>query len=261
MVMITGQSIVLWSRLHLITRNRALLRFIIWMILVDTLVLCTPTLVFSFGANTSQAPKYVPMYAIIEKIQMTIFTVQECFISGVYLWQIRKLMKTLFDGGKRKLMWQLVAMNALLLIMDFTLVLMEYMNQYEIETTYKSMVYAVKLKIEFGVLSKIVNVLTNNSDEDKVARSGRRTLPSTGGDGDKKIPLGKIARTQDVIQTVDYYDNKDQTSTMEWGMASPSMQSPAMKPMYMGAVCETTKDLANSSESDSLESPGFHHVR
>ena len=176
-VMITGQSIVLWSRLHLITRNQRLLKFVLRLIIFDSIVLCVPTAAMTFATNATGNPAYAHGFEIIEKIQMTWFTVQEFFISGVYLWEIRKLMKVMFDTGKRKIMWQLVAMNVLLLTIDLILVLMEYLNLYEIEATFKTLVYSVKLKVEFAVLTKVVNLFTNRGDNSKIAsgRSGVRT--------------------------------------------------------------------------------------
>ena len=170
--MITGQSLVLWSRLHLITQNRALLRFILWLIIVDTIVLCTPTMVLTYGSNTSRAERFVHGYMIMEKIQMTWFTLQEFFISGVYLVEIRKLFKVIYDGGTRKLMWQLVLMNCFIIFLDLAMLVTEYFNLYEIESTVKGVIYSVKLKVEFGVLSKIVNVVTNQNDSNRLTIGG-----------------------------------------------------------------------------------------
>lgn len=157
--MVPGQSMILYSRLHLISPNLKLLRFIFWMIIATAVLLCPPTATLSLRQYTKHPEAYTRGYVYMEKIQMTIFTVQEVFISLVYLWETRKVMRVIFDGKARKWMWQLVVMNILLLLLDVALLVMEYMNLYMIQTTFKALVYSIKLKIEFAVLSQIVRVI------------------------------------------------------------------------------------------------------
>ena len=78
----------------------------------------------------------------------------------MYLLVIRRVLKIIFDGGTRIVMWQLVAMNVMLIILDITLLTLEFFDLYMIETTFKSLVYSVKLKVQFCVLSQIVRVGT-----------------------------------------------------------------------------------------------------
>ena len=68
-IMIPSQSIVLWSRLHLITHNKQLLRFLLWLIIVDSIALIIPTCVFNWGALLQQKQPYLHGYTIIEKVQ------------------------------------------------------------------------------------------------------------------------------------------------------------------------------------------------
>lgn len=52
--MITGQSLVLWSRLHLILygeKKETILKYTKWMIIVDAIILHIPTTILSFGSN------------------------------------------------------------------------------------------------------------------------------------------------------------------------------------------------------------------
>jgi hypothetical protein len=102
-------------------------------------------------------------YMAMEKIQMTLFTVQEISISCIYLWETRKLMRVIFDGKARKWMWQLVAMSVILLILDIALLTTEFLDLYMIQTTFKSLVYSFKLKIEFAVLSQIVRAIEDRT--------------------------------------------------------------------------------------------------
>jgi hypothetical protein len=72
--MVTGQSVILWSRLHLIVsgeRGRKILKYTKWMIIVDAVILHIPTTVMTFGSNgTLNTAIFVDAYNIMEKIQM-----------------------------------------------------------------------------------------------------------------------------------------------------------------------------------------------
>ncbi|KAI4941746.1 hypothetical protein J4E86_010257 [Alternaria arbusti] len=162
-LMVPGQSMVLYTRLHLISPNLRLLRFIFWVIVVSAVCLCVPTVVLNLRLFTNHPERYLRGYMVMEKIQMTLFTIQEISISCIYLWETRKLMRVIFDGKARKWMWQLVAMSILLLILDIALLTTEFLNLYMIQTTFKSLVYSFKLKIEFAVLSQIVRVIQDRA--------------------------------------------------------------------------------------------------
>lgn len=75
--MVTGQAVVLYSRLHLIVLDDKLLKRILWMIIIDAIVLHIPTTVLTFGSNSnSDTEQFVHGYNVMEKIQMTGFCVQ-----------------------------------------------------------------------------------------------------------------------------------------------------------------------------------------
>src|ERR1700760_4120782 len=69
-LMVTGQSIVLYSRLHLVLKNRNILRYVRFMIIGNWFISNVPTTVFVFGASSSQSGSYVLIYAIWERVQL-----------------------------------------------------------------------------------------------------------------------------------------------------------------------------------------------
>ncbi len=75
--MVTGQSVVLWSRLHLLVvgeRGRRILKYSLCMIIVDAVVLHIPTTVLTFGSNgTIATHTFIEAYNIMEKFQMAGF--------------------------------------------------------------------------------------------------------------------------------------------------------------------------------------------
>ena len=175
MIMVPGQSFVLYSRLHLITQNQKLLRAVFWMIVVNAIVLCIPTSVLTYGSNSDKPSLFLHGFQIMEKIQMTCFSIQELIISGVYLYEIRRILSIVYEGGTRQLMYELLIINVIIIGLDVALLAVEYLNLYEIETTFKGMVYTIKLKLEFGVLSKLVKVVTATQGPQRVASFAQET--------------------------------------------------------------------------------------
>lgn len=74
---VSGQSVVLYSRLHLIDRNQRHLRFVLAMIITNGVILHSATTVMVFGANSTQHSNlFEKPYSIMEKVQVTVFFVQ-----------------------------------------------------------------------------------------------------------------------------------------------------------------------------------------
>lgn len=160
--MVTGQAVVLYSRLHLVVREQKVLRGILTMIIVDAIIFHIPTTVLTYGCNSSDYERYLPIFSRYERIQMTAFCIQEFIISGVYVYSTIKLLRPVYHGRTRKVMMQLIWINSIIIAMDVVLLGMEYSYFYEIEATLKAMVYSIKLKLEFAVLNQLMT-LANSS--------------------------------------------------------------------------------------------------
>lgn len=61
--MVTGQSIVLYSRLHLVVRDKRKVRWVLYMIIVDAILFHIPTTVMTFGVSV--LPCFLPSYPFI----------------------------------------------------------------------------------------------------------------------------------------------------------------------------------------------------
>lgn len=216
-VMVPGQSLVLYSRLHLVTQNERLLKFILHAIIFNAVVLCIPTMVLTYGSNTPAKQNYLRPYAGFEKAQMTMFTVQELFISGVYLYEIRKILKLLKEGGTRKLMGQLALINIIIMLMDVGLVTVEFFDFYQIQTTLKGMIYSIKLKLEFGVLSKLVKIVTDKDGRRYVVNS--RPSHQQSEEQDDKFELRSLDIESAVSQPVSMW-KKSTTQLIKGGSRS-----------------------------------------
>lgn len=181
--MVTGQSVVLWSRLHLVLTASSpsgndsvsaatLLRATKYMIIIDSIVLYIPTTVLTFGSNgpasSTTTVTFTAAYNIMEKIQMAGFFIQETILSGLYIFATLRLLRaappilqqTPAQGRRRNparvLMYQLVAINVVIICMDLALLSLEAASLYILETLLKGVVYSIKLKLEFAILGKLV---------------------------------------------------------------------------------------------------------
>ena len=170
-MMVTGQSLVLYSRLHVVLgqASHRLLQGVKWMIIVNGFVFHVSTIVVLFGAYyASQSSGFAEAYKYIEKIQMTGFTLQEFILSGLYVWKtldiIRATSTASSAGGgpmarKRRtsrIMWQLFSINVFIVFMDVAVLVIEYQDRHVFQQALKEVVYSIKLKMEFAILSKLV---------------------------------------------------------------------------------------------------------
>lgn len=175
--MVTGQSVVLYSRLHLVVRDERVLRRVLYMIIINFFLLHVPTTVLTYGSNiNNQDTRFVTGYNIMEKIQMTGFTIQEVTISAIYVSYTTKLLCLGGEGtNSRKTMYQLVGINVAMFVMDLALLGLEYASLYAVQITLKGAIYSVKLKLEFAVLGRLVDVIHGDR---RIRNFGSLRLPS-----------------------------------------------------------------------------------
>ncbi|MCJ1400070.1 hypothetical protein MMC11_003273 [Xylographa trunciseda] len=156
--MVTGQAIVLYSRLHLVVREHKVLRGVLIMIIVDAICFHIPTTVLTYGSNSGNSIQFIDGFNVMERLQMTAFSIQEFIISGIYVYSTIKLLRPVYHGRTRRVMMQLIWINLTIIAMDVVLLTFEYNWDYEIEATLKAMVYSIKLKLEFAVLNQLMTL-------------------------------------------------------------------------------------------------------
>lgn len=163
--MVTGQSVVLYSRLHLVLRDEKTLRRILRLIVTNVFLLHIPTTVLTYGANIVHkgAMPWIRGYNIMEKIQLTGFTIQESLLSTLYVIETVKLLRLGADAttrpDARSIMYQLIGINCTIITMDLLLLGLEYANFYAVQITLKGFIYSLKLKLEFAVLGRLVDLI------------------------------------------------------------------------------------------------------
>ena len=174
--MVTGQSVVLYSRLHIVLRDRKKMRMILAMIVFNALICHTPIIVMVYGANSANPEPFLLPYSIYEKVQVTIFFIQELILSGIYISATVKLMKleASVRSGTRRIMNHLIYVNIIIVFLDITILALEYAGLYDIQTAYKALVYAVKLKLEFSILNRLIE-LTQGDNKNNGSFTRSRT--------------------------------------------------------------------------------------
>ncbi|KAI9652761.1 MAG: hypothetical protein M1831_006563 [Alyxoria varia] len=245
--MIVGHSIVLYSRLHLITQNRKVLMFVLWMIIINSTLMYIPTTALTYGSNVTTQPAlgmYAHGYSIMERIQMTMFTVQELTISGIYLWEVGRFLRVIMELHTRKLLYELLMVNIILIILDVVLLSVEYENLYQIEVTLKGMVYSIKLKMELAVLSKLVKVMTDRKDSFMV------TNP------DQEVDMKRFASSNTADILTSRNDGEGDTNSEEKceSPASPNSRT-NLRHEFFKMASNYRRGRTNSTPSQSQKSP------
>jgi hypothetical protein len=170
--MVTGQSVVLYSRLHLVLHDPKVLRFVLYMIVVDAIIFHGMTTIVHFGTYSSHQG-FNKAFKVVEKFQMTGFCIQEFIISGLYTKEVVRYLHIVTQKGVRRTMWELFTINVFIVALDIGLLVIEYLNLSVFEITFKGVVYSVKLKMELAILGKLVSM----------SQSGNRVVS-----GDKDVP-------------------------------------------------------------------------
>ena len=162
MFMVSGQSVVLYSRLGLIVTNRKILNAVKWMIIVDAIVFHVTCNGLNYVAHWTTLQSARDGYFYFEYVQMTGFCIQEFIISGLYMWKTIELLKTIKRENSKRIVYQLFSINIIIVILDIALLAIEYKNLHIFEQCVKSFVYSVKLKLEFAILGKMVDLVKDS---------------------------------------------------------------------------------------------------
>lgn len=164
MAMVLGQSLVLWSRLHLVLRHQFVLRVVLWIIIINSICVFVPILVLLYGSNSHAPAKWVRIYSWYENINVSMFSAQELMLSLIYIWETIKLARLHSElrlaWRSRRLMIHLVAVNIIIILLDFGVMGLEYAGFYALQTSFKGFVYSLKLKMEFTILNRLKEMTT-----------------------------------------------------------------------------------------------------
>ncbi|KIW26489.1 uncharacterized protein PV07_09580 [Cladophialophora immunda] len=203
--MITGQAVVLYSRLHLLLtgdRRDNILRWTKWMIIINAIVLHIPTTVLTIGSNTdTHTQAFVDGYNVMEKVQMCGFFLQEVILSSIYIIEAIRILRSSVQPNTKRLMYQLLAINVLIITLDLGLLGLECASLYILETITKPAFYSIKLKLEFAILGKLVDFVGGRNSSLPFAQDEKRSSSALNGGADisEFVDLTKVCT--DVTRT------------------------------------------------------------
>lgn len=154
--MVTGFSVVLWSRLHLvISSHPRLLRSVLAMIITDGVLFHVPTIVFQFlVSNGPTHAKFLPHMEIIERIQVMGFSAQEIVISALYVWGTLQILKMSLNAKAKNTLALLIIVQVIVVLADVLVIVLDYVEYFTLKAVIHSFVYAFKLRVEFVVLNE-----------------------------------------------------------------------------------------------------------
>lgn len=139
--MVSGQSLLLYARLYLLNLDKRIRRYVLAMIIVNGVVLHTATAVTAAGSNSKMSSLFITPYAIIERIQITVFCVQEFVLSGLYVWKACSFLAVYRSGGGktqdklRAMMMHLILSNVVVVSLDITVVVLEFAGLYYLQVS------------------------------------------------------------------------------------------------------------------------------
>lgn len=206
--MVTGQSLALYSRLNLVIHDHRKLRWILYMILVDAFIFHGTTSVFGLAGEASM--KMAKIYFIFEKMELVAFSIQEIIISSLYIYETYRFLRPTNAAQEKGIIAvkkNLIYVNLVAICLDVSLISIEMAGQYKIQTTFKALVYSVKLGLEFSVLNTLRRAtkgprgrISNDSRYARSYRSGntmesfRGTQKTSTGNTEHPISFSSVSK-------------------------------------------------------------------
>ncbi|KAJ5640217.1 uncharacterized protein N7484_008079 [Penicillium longicatenatum] len=154
--MVTGQALVLYSRLHLVASDMRSLCWVLWMIIGNVFILHVPMTVFFLGVNLGNS-RFTRGAHYFDRIQVVGFCMQDFIICGIYIYEALRALKPVIEArGRegRRVIKHLILVNLLVIGLNIFLLVAEF-KMHWLEVSFKTVVYSIKLKLEFAILTRL----------------------------------------------------------------------------------------------------------
>lgn len=195
-IMVVPQSWVLYSRLHLLAHKSNMLKWVLAILVFDSVVFSVPTIIMGiFTQATSIDPRLSHVNTIWDRLQTTVFFVQETSLSILYIYQTRRFLRdtNLLQNSlnspsyrtandRKPLLYQLIYTNILIIALDIVLLGIQYADLFYLQGAFKPCVYGIKLKVEFVILNRLTKSVRARGDP-RAYSSGTFTNSGQGSDG------------------------------------------------------------------------------
>ena len=160
-MMVTCQSLVLYSRLHLVVRNYNILRGVLVLIITTAVVIEIPQWVTTWASTDTKlsiTKIWSPYDSIMVRISQIVFLLQEATLSILYIWGAVKVLAPNDKIDVRRVKWDLIYINTYLILVDVIILVLAYTNEHVPKEPIQNFAYAFKLKIEFVVLNQLMSI-------------------------------------------------------------------------------------------------------
>ncbi|KAF7590850.1 hypothetical protein BBP40_002319 [Aspergillus hancockii] len=172
--MVTGHSLILWSRLHLIIQSSRILHLTLAIIILDAVVFHTSIAVLLYGGMPNNIPltqRFAKGYNIMERVQLVVFCVQEILLSGIYLWETAKMLRLHPTQLHYRILTQFLFINIFIIILDVAVVGIQFAGYYALQVTFKPVAYSLKFKLEYAILGRLIEIAKSPSNSEPLPSS------------------------------------------------------------------------------------------
>ncbi|KAE8384534.1 hypothetical protein BDV23DRAFT_176985 [Aspergillus alliaceus] len=156
---VTGHSLVLWSRLHLILRSSKTIRIFLWIIIVDAILFQVPSTVLIYIVISSDNRHLRIAFTLTTFVQLIGFCMQESLISFIYIWETIKMLRLRSKHFYVHILIQLFVINVCIILLDLAVISIHFAGYYTFQMMFKLVAYSIKLKLEFCVLGQLIHVI------------------------------------------------------------------------------------------------------
>ncbi|KAJ3325368.1 hypothetical protein HDV06_004227 [Boothiomyces sp. JEL0866] len=155
--MVTGFSMMMYSRLHLFCVDTTLISLCLKLITVTYVFLQLPTTVLIWGANMIGTTAWIQAYGAFEGFQVTIFFIQETLLCTVYLLYVSKNPFKIEKSVATDLTKQTFNVNVLIIVLDLIMVGVEYAQMLDYQIMVKALCYSMKLKLAYHMMNNLTD--------------------------------------------------------------------------------------------------------
>ncbi|KAL4919581.1 hypothetical protein BDW62DRAFT_37437 [Aspergillus aurantiobrunneus] len=160
--LLTAHILVLYSRLHLLLpHNPRVLRSVLLMIIITSVLTVPVQIILCFNVGAGDLRFLQPQYVFEQVVFMGAF-LRELIVCIIYMVQAyRNLRPIVLAKGRagKKIMVYLILIQVIVIILDMGLIVQLYLGLEETANGYGAVLYSVKLKMEFGILNALVDLL------------------------------------------------------------------------------------------------------
>jgi hypothetical protein len=161
---VTGFSVVLWSRLHLVLNDPRIRKRLMVMIVVDGIIFHGVTWGLTLSAiftppieMVSRATTY--MY----HIEQLGFTLQETILASLYIYYTLQFLRNGHSMHTTRATRLLLSVHALVIALDVITTTLQFKNQVKLASILHGLFYGIKLRFELIVLNQLQTFVKSGS--------------------------------------------------------------------------------------------------